>query len=145
MDYFKLINEQIIIGVITEDNFRKYQTKHGLILLSDEENAQFVEYKNVYYYDDWFRPLPNDSNVKRIFVDIIKISKDEYENLKAQLDEGDMPEDDSLEEITIINEEPSNEEEPIIVQKTAVQILNERLNDIENALIELADILSEIK
>lgn len=144
MNYFKLINGQIIIGVITEDNFRKYQTKHGLILLSNEENAQFVEYKNVYYYDDWFRPLPNDSNVKRIFVDIIKISKDEYENLKAQLDEGDMPEDDSLEEVVTIKEQP-NEEEPIIIQKTAVQILNERLNDIENALIELADILSEIK
>ena len=143
--YYKLIDNNKIIGVITKDNFRKYQPKHGRILFSDEENAQFIEYKNVCYYDDWFRPLPENSNVSRIFIDIVKISENEYENLKAQLEEGDMPEDDSLEEITVINEEPSNEEEPIIVQKTAVQILNERLNDIENALIELAGILSEIK
>lgn len=142
--YYKLINNNKIIGVITKDNFRKYQSKHGRILFSDEENAQFIEYKNIYYYDDWFRPLPENSNISRVFIDIVKISDNEYENLKAQLDEGDTPEDDSLEEVVTI-EEQSNEKEPIIVQKSAVQILNERLNDIENALIELADILSEIK
>lgn len=142
--YYKLINNNKIIGVITKDNFRKYQSKHGRILFSDEENAQFIEYKNIYYYDDWFRPLPENSNISRVFIDIVKISDNEYENLKAQLDEGDIPEDDSLEEVVTI-EEQSNEKEPIIVQKSAVQILNERLDDIENALIELADILSEIK
>lgn len=142
--YYKLIDNNKIIGVITKDNFRKYQPKHGRILFSDEENAQFIEYKNVYYYDDWFRSLPENSNISRVFIDIVKISENEYENLKAQLDEGDILEDNSLEEVVTIEEQP-NEEEPIIVQKTAVQILNERLNDIENALIELADILSEIK
>lgn len=142
--YYKLIDNNKIIGVITKDNFRKYQSKHGRILFSDEENAQFIEYKNIYYYDDWFRPLPENSNISRVFIDIIKISEEEYENLKEQLDEGDIPEDDSLEEVVTIEEQP-NEEEPVIIQKTAVQILNERLNDIENALIELAGILSEIK
>lgn len=142
--YYKLIDNNKIIGVITKDNFRKYQPKHGRILFSNEENAQFIEYKNVYYYDDWFRPLPENNNISRVFIDIVKISENEYENLKTQLDEGDIPEDDSLEEVVTI-EEQSNKEKPIIVQKSAVQILNERLNDIENALIELADILSEIK
>ena len=144
MMYYKLIDNNKIIGVITKDNFRKYQPKHGRILFSDEENAQFIEYKNIYYYDDWFRPLPENSNVSRIFIDIVKISEKEHENLKSQLDEGDMPEDDSLEEVVTIKEQP-NEEEPVIIQKTAVQIINERFDDIENALIELADILSEIK
>jgi hypothetical protein len=143
--FYKLVDDKTIIGAVTSDDFRKYQVKHKRILISDEENAQFVEYKDVYYYDDWLRALPENSNFSRVFIDIVKISENEYENLKSQLDEGDMPEDDSLEEIIVINEEPSNEEEPIIVQKTAVQILNERLNDIENALIELAGILSEIK
>lgn len=142
--YYKLIDNNKIIGVITKDNFRKYQPKHGRILFSDEENAQFIEYKNVYYYDDWFRLLPENSNISRVFIDIVKISENEYENLKSQLDEGDIPEDDSLEEVVTI-EEQSNEEKPVIIQKTAVQIINERFNDIENALIELADILSEIK
>lgn len=142
--YYKLIDNNKIIGVITKDNFRKYQPKHGRILFSDEENAQFIEYKNIYYYDDWFRPLPENSNISRVFIDIVKISENEYENLKSQLDEGDMPEDDSLEEVVTIEEQP-NEEEPVIIQKTAVQIINERFNDIENALIELAGILSEIK
>ena len=142
--FYKLVNDKTIIGAVTSDDFRKYQVKHKRILISDEENAQFVEYKDVYYYDDWFRLLPENSNISRVFIDIVKISENEYENLKSQLDEGDIPEDDSLEEIVTI-EEPSNEEEPVIIQKTAVQILNERLNDIENALIELADILSEIK
>lgn len=141
--FYKLIKNKNIIGVITEDNFRKLHKKLNIPLFADEETGQFIEYKEKYYYDNWLRTLPKVLPFEIILINIIRIEENEFKDLERQFDNGDIPQDNSLEEI--VTEELFLNEEPIIIQKTAVQILNERLNDIENALIELADILSEIK
>lgn len=141
--FYKLIKNKNIIGVITEDNFRKLHKKLNIPLFADEETGQFIEYKEKYYYDNWLRTLPKVLPFEIILINIIRIEESEFKDLEKQFNNGDIPQDNSLEEI--VTEELFLNEEPIIIQKTAVQILNERLNDIENALIELADILSEIK
>ena len=133
--FYKLVENNIIIGVVTGDDFRKYQVKHKRILISDEENAQFVEYKDVYYYDDWLRALPDGSGITLIPVDIVRIEEEEYNSLKEQLDEGDFPADDSLEEEIIVNDN-TDDEEPVVVQKTVAQILDEQ--------IKLAAIFAEL-
>ena len=133
--FYKLVENNIIIGVVTGDDFRKYQVKHKRILISDEENAQFVEYKDVYYCDDWLRALPDGSGIILIPVDIVRIEEEEYNNLKEQLDEGDFPTDDSLEEEIIVNDN-TDDEEPVVVQKTVAQILDEQ--------IKLAAIFAEV-
>lgn len=124
--FYKLVENNIIIGVVTGDDFRKYQVKHKRILISDEENAQFVEYKDVYYCDDWLRALPEGSGITLVPVDIIRIEEEEYNSLKEQLDEGDFPTDDSLEEEVIIDE-PVNDDEQEVVKKTAAQILQRQI------------------
>lgn len=124
--FYKLVENNIIIGVVTGDDFRKYQVKHKRILISDEENAQFVEYKDVYYYDDWLRALPEGSGITLVPVDIIRIEEEEYNSLKEQLDEGDFPTDDSLEEEVIIDE-PVNDDEQEVVKKTVAQILQRQI------------------
>ena len=133
--FYKLVENNIIIGVVTGDDFRKYQVKHKRILISDEENAQFVEYKDVYYYDDWLRALPDGSGITLIPVDIVRIEEEEYNSLKEQLDEGDFPTDGSLEEEIIVNDN-TDDEEPVVVQKTVAQILDEQ--------IKLAAIFAEL-
>lgn len=124
--FYKLVENNIIIGVVTGDDFRKYQVKHKRILISDEENAQFVEYKDVYYCDDWLRALPEGSGITLVPVDIIRIEEEEYNSLKEQLDEGDFPTDDSLEEEVIIDE-PVNDDEQEVVKKTVAQILQRQI------------------
>lgn len=141
--FYKLIKNKNIIGVITEDNFRKLHKKLNIPLFADEETGQFIEYKEKYYYDNWLRTLPKVLPFEIILINIIRIEESEFKDLERQFDNGDIPQDNSLEEI--VTEELFLNEEPIIIQKTAVQIINERFNDIENALIELADILSKIK
>lgn len=124
--FYKLVENNIIIGAVTGDDFRKYQVKHKRVLISDEENAQFVEYKDVYYCDDWLRALPDGCEIELTQVDIVRIIEEEYNDLKEQLDEGDFPTDDSLDEEIIIDE-PVNDDEQEVVKKTAAQILQRQI------------------
>lgn len=124
--FYKLVENNIIIGAVTGDDFRKYQVKHKRVLISDEENAQFVEYKDVYYCDDWLRALPDGCEIELTQVDIVRITEEEYNDLKEQLDEGDFPTDDSLDEEIIIDE-PVNDDEQEVVKKTAAQILQRQI------------------
>lgn len=75
MSYYKLINNQNIIGVISQTDFRKYQSKHNLILISDIENAQYVEYKGIFYHDDWMKPV----NEGFVYTQVAAVSIDEEE------------------------------------------------------------------
>lgn len=124
--FYKLVDDKTIIGAVTSDDFRKYQVKHKRVLISDEENAQFVEYKDVYYCDDWLRALPDGCEIELTQVDIVRITEEEYNDLKEQLDEGDFPTDDSLDEEIIIDE-PVNDDEQEVVKKTAAQILQRQI------------------
>lgn len=124
--FYKLVENNIIIGAVTGDDFRKYQVKHKRVLISDEENAQFVEYKDVYYCDDWLRALPDGCEIELTQADIVRITEEEYNDLKEQLDEGDFPTDDSLDEEIIIDE-PVNDDEQEVVKKTAAQILQRQI------------------
>lgn len=77
MSYYKLINGQNIVGVVSLNDFRKFQAKHGLVLFSDIETAQYVEFKGVYYRDNWLRSTTTDT-VEFQEVSIIRIDETEY-------------------------------------------------------------------
>lgn len=100
--FYKLIKDNNIIGVISPENFRKFQTRPRFILFADEETGQFVEYHDNYYRDYWLRALPENS-VSCTRVEIIRIEETEYNALLEALQ--------TNEEI-YIEEEPI--EEPII-------------------------------
>lgn len=57
---FKIAIGEDEIGTITEDAFRRFQVKHGMILYSNIEQAQFVECEGNYYRDEWLRPLAGE-------------------------------------------------------------------------------------
>ena len=79
--YYKIVQGKTIVGAISSIDFRKYQEKHKRILFADEEDGQFVEFKEKYYRDDWLRALPIGT-VKTASADIVRISFEEYEALK---------------------------------------------------------------
>lgn len=78
--YYKLISDHNIVGVISLSDFRKYQQKHNLILFSDVDHAQYVEYKGVFYRDDWLKATTTDS-IQYTNVSIVAIDEDEYNAL----------------------------------------------------------------
>jgi len=100
--YYKLINGQNIVGVATFDNFRRFQAKHGLVIFSDVDNAQYVEVNGIYYHDDWLK-LPPSNSVEYTAVEIVSIDETEYNILKEAME---------TEEEIVIPEEPIDDDEP---------------------------------
>lgn len=97
-----------------------------MIVYSPLESAQLAEYKEKFYRDDWLRPL-EDCPKEIIQISIVRIEEQEYNDLKSQFDEGNFVEDGSLDEIIEPVDEEQTENPQEIVQKTAAQILSDRI------------------
>ena len=77
--YYKLIIGNNIIGIASEDDFRKYQRKHGITIYSDEDHAEYVEINNTLYHDNWLKsPV---FGINYVQAQIERISKEEYDIL----------------------------------------------------------------
>ena len=100
MSYYKLINGQNIVGAVSLDDFRKYQSKHGLILYSDIDTAQYVEFHGIYYHDSWLKSVTTNS-VPYEEASIIRIDETEYNALVEAFETND----------TITVDEPAFEEQ----------------------------------
>lgn len=77
MGYYKLISGRNIVGVVSLNDFRRYQAKHGIVLLSDIDTAQYVEFRGVYYRDNWLRAVTTD-RIQYEEVSIVTIDETEY-------------------------------------------------------------------
>lgn len=91
MKYYKMIKVQEFLGVITSENFRKYNPVSGLILFSNENEGEYVRYENRFYRDYWMQPIEYD-----IFefenVSIIEITEEEYNELHViMLEHNEIP------------------------------------------------------
>lgn len=86
--YYKLINENTIIGVATQNDFRTFQQKHKIILACEEEQAQFVQFGDDFYHAGWMIPV-NTENVPYEQVDVVRIDKDEYKILYESIKKGE--------------------------------------------------------
>ena len=102
MKYYKLINDKNFIGVCTSHDLRKFQSKHKILLFSDENNAQYIQIDDKIYRDDWFAPIITDS-VDYETVKVIAIEKEEYDILHEAVETG--------KEIEIPVDEPVIEED----------------------------------
>lgn len=81
MKYYKILVDSNYIGVATTTDFRRYQKKHNIIIVSDENNAQFISYNNVLYHDDWMKPI-DVNGFEYILATITEIDEEEYIVLK---------------------------------------------------------------
>ena len=131
MNYYKLINGQNIVGVVSLNDFRRYQSKHGLILFSNIETAQYVEFKGVYYRDDWLRATITDK-VPYEEVSIVKIDEEEYDALIEAFKENDeievVPDEEPVEDNT---EQSENEEQTTLefVRNAKIEYMSKMCHD----------------
>lgn len=109
MNFYKIINNDEFIGVGTSYDFRRYQLKHGILLVSDENSAQYIQINDRLYRDDWFAPIITDEleydNAK-----IISIDKDEYDVLYKAVETGEEVQIEPIEEPIKIAPIDPNEE-----------------------------------
>lgn len=97
MNYYKLINNNTIVGVVSQVDMRKYQMKHNLMLTCTTDKAEYAEFNGIYYHDDWMKPANDEVNF--IHVTITPISEPEYDALLEAFETEDEIEIDIPEEI----------------------------------------------
>lgn len=115
MNYYKLIDAGTIIGVCSSYDLRKHQAKHDILLACDEDSAQYIQYKDKLYRDEWFKKLSTEK-FEYDFVRIIVIDEQEYTVLLDAIETG---------EEVVIEPEENNEtpdSEPLIDIDTEITI-----------------------
>lgn len=91
LNYYKIIADDTFIGVGSTYDLRKYQSKHNVIVTSDDNSAQYIQHDEKLYRDSWLAPLSTDS-IEYEIVSIITIDKEEYDELVQAIESGeDIP------------------------------------------------------
>lgn len=102
MNYYKLINDNTIFGVVTENAFVKYSPQADSYIHATDQDGEYVGYKSHFYRDRWMQPVQLIERFEQ--VTISQISEEEYLILKKTFE--------TNEEIII---EPDEEpEQPVI-------------------------------
>lgn len=111
MKYYRMIDENQFIGVISSDNFKRYNPISKLLLSSGETRGEYVRYDKKLYRDYWMAPTKTD-DIKYKNVRIIEITEEEYNALNSIIEsELEIPSEYTEEEesvqlvVPIINED----------------------------------------
>lgn len=83
MTYYKVIKDNKVIDVLDSLTYLKWQPKHKIMVLTDENDAQAIlsSGKDDIWHVKGFYKVPTDE-VKFEIVELIEIDKFEYEQLK---------------------------------------------------------------
>lgn len=88
MTYYKIISEGNFVGAACSDDLRRYQLKHNVLLISNEDMAQYIQFNEKLYRDNWFAPVITD-NIVYITAKISVIEKKEYDTLIEAIETGE--------------------------------------------------------
>lgn len=76
MIYYKLIQDNNIIGVATDADLLRYQQRHGVLERANVKTAEYLEHQGVLYRDAWMRPLhTNDYKFSQMVIRVIDESE----------------------------------------------------------------------
>lgn len=106
MKFFKIIKDKEFIGIGTTRDMRKFQKKHNVILMCDENEAQYIQYGEDLYHASWMEAVDGDY----VIADVIRIEEDEYNYLVSAIES---------------NEEIKFSDEPVIEYEPAVDEIEE--------------------
>ena len=87
--YYKVIADNSVAGVCTEFDFRRYQAKHNIIIVSDCDRVECVQIGDRYYHDEWMAPC----QCPHIDALVVAITEEEYNTIAAAIEGGqEIPE-----------------------------------------------------
>ena len=117
MKYYKLINDNTLIGVIHSGAFVKESANGARLFYSDEVRGEFVDYNGLLYRDYWM--VPTQSSRNYTLINIIEITKEEYDTIKTAIDNNEtiIIDDD--------DDEPYVEPEPVEDPDITVEYVRE--------------------
>ena len=89
MRYFKIYTDDTFIGIATSINYLTYQVKNNLLVITNDEVGQFVEYKGTLYRDSWMAPLPA-REYTYVPAIVRAIEKEEYDILFTSINNNEI-------------------------------------------------------
>lgn len=135
MTFYKIIRDSTIIGVCTEYDFRRWQAKHSITVVSDRDRVEAVDYNGTLFHDSW---MADSGHIPYTPASVTEITEEEYNMLKAQLDEGEIPDDGSLDEEVTVEEPAPDPGETETVRKTTAQLLQEQIEAVASQIRQAA-------
>ena len=137
MSFFKVVKDGIIVGVCSEYDFRKWQKKHNIIVVSGSDEVEVIDYRGTYYHDTW---MSEAGHIQYSSAEVKEITEEEYNAIKIQLDDGTIPDDGSLDdEVTVEDPAPDPDQgEGETVRKTAAQLLQEQIDAVVGQIRQAA-------
>ena len=136
MSFYKIIRDSTIIGVCTDADFRRWQAKHNIIVVSDRDRVEAVDYNGTLFHDSW---MADSGHIPYTPASVTEITEEEYNMLAAQLDDGEIPDDGSLDEVTVEEPAPDPDQgEGETVRKTTAQLLQEQIEAVASQIRQAA-------
>lgn len=80
MKYYKIILDNNFIGVVSSENFRKYNKDSGFLLRSNELDGEYVRYEDLLYRDFWMSEI-STTLFTYINAQITEITSEEYQTI----------------------------------------------------------------
>lgn len=105
--YYKIVNDNTILGVATSDDLIRYQLLHKMYLLASESSAEAIICNGVIYRADWM--LQFAAPTEFVAADIVSIDEEEYNALVAAFETNEKIEIEAEEPIDNITEEVPEE------------------------------------
>lgn len=100
MKYYKMIQDNEIIGAISSNNFIYYQPVTDCFLQCDEEKGEYITYKGKRYRSAWMSPIKMQLNYTE--VTLLEIPEEEYHIYEQAIKNNEtivIVEEDEIEEI----------------------------------------------
>jgi hypothetical protein len=80
MKYFKLVDNNTIIGIAASNNFVRYSPLVDCYLSSNELLGEYVNYKGKFYRSGWMQPYTIESPYQEVA--ILEITEEQYNIFK---------------------------------------------------------------
>ena len=116
MKYYKLIDENTIVGVVSSNDFIRYQAFNDCFLHCDEITGEYVSYNGILYRSPWMKPIK--LHQEYVTLTIVEITEEEYNIFQEAINNNEtLPVIDEDVEEEIIEDEPSIEVEFVRTSK----------------------------
>ena len=127
MKYFKLVDNNTIIGIAASNNFVRYSPLVDCYLSSDELRGEYVNYKGKFYRSGWMQPYTIESPYQEVA--ILEITEEQYNIFKQAFETQDTIE--NAEEIDVI---PDPDEQVNPIDRDSIEFVRQsKINEMSYA------------
>jgi len=120
-EWFKVIRDDKLLGVVTDQSFARYSVKSGRLHICKAIDGQYLFLNDRLYRDDWMLPLDPEAPVKYESATVISISEKEYDILNKV----DVSEPVNISDLPV-GEPDIVEKVPKETEKVTIEFVRER-------------------